>query len=330
MTKLPKNKIGNNHNKSNSKSNLYDIVIIGGGPAGVSAAVYSKRFGLKTLLITREVGDDWAGAHKICNYPGFSEISGKDLAEKFLEHVKSIGVEVLFDEIKGIFKEKEIFEIKTNLKSFLAKKVIFAPGSVRKKLEIKGESELKGRGVSYCANCDAPFFKNKNVVVVGGGNSAISAAILLAEHASKIYLIYRKSEFFRPDKILLNVIKKNQKIETIFNEELAEIIGKSKVEGVLLKNSKKILNVNGVFIEAGGLPDLGIIASLNVKTKDNYILTDENQKTNVEGFFAAGDIIHNEFKQIVVAASQGAIASSQAYRELVQAKGDKDSPLTQY
>jgi thioredoxin reductase (NADPH) len=333
INKNSSNKMSNNkkdpNNNNNKLNDVYDVLILGGGPAGMSAAIYAKRFGLKLALVTREIGGDWVGAHKICNYLGFKEISGDDLAKQMLEHSESQGVSIIYDEVKEIFKKEDFFEVKTNLKSLLARKVIFATGAVRKKLEIKGEKELLGKGVSYCANCDAAFFKNKIVAVIGGGNAAISAAVLLAQHAKKIYIIYRKSEFFRPENAMLKIITNNPNVEIIFNDSIAEIAGKQKVESILLANSKKRIQVDGVFIEIGSSPNLNLISQLNVDTKDQYILVDLNQETNIKGFYAAGDIVFNDFKQIVVAASQGAVAVSHVYKTLKK-EDDSSKPLTQY
>jgi len=316
--------------KVNPNLDSYDVLIIGGGPAGISASIYAKRFGLRVALITREIGGDWAGAHKICNYPGFKEISGSDLAQKMLEHVQSQEVPIIYDEVKEIFKEKDFFKVKTNSKSITARKIIFSTGSSRKKLEVKGEKNFLGKGVSYCATCDGPFFKNKVVAVIGGGNAAISAAILLAEYAEKVYVIYRRDSFFRPEEAMLKILNQNKKIEKIFNEELQEISGKTKVESINLKNSNKTIEVGGVFIEIGGVPNLNLISSLGIKLNDSYILVNENQETNINGFYAAGDVTSGSFKQIVVAASQGAIAASHAYKEIKKANSNQNNPLTQY
>ena len=196
---------------------MYDLIIIGGGPAGLSAAIYAARFMLKTLIITKEVGGAIVEAHKIENWPGYKSISGIELMGKFKDQVAALGVEIVENEVVDVENKKGLFKIKTNEnKTYESKNTIFACGTIRRKLNIKGEKEFTGKGVSYCATCDAAFFRNKVVAVVGGNNSAARAAQLLAEYAKEIYIIYRK-EKIRADPILVSQISKNPKIKIINN-----------------------------------------------------------------------------------------------------------------
>ena len=271
-------------------------------------------------IVTKNLGGIAATAHKVCNYPGFKEISGFDLTQKMYEQATALNVPTLFEDIIKITKEDDLFQLHTTTnKIFTAKKVILALGTVRRKLNLPGEKEFYGKGVSYCATCDAAFYKDKKVIVVGGSDAALTAALLLSEYASEIHLVYRKGEFFRAEQAWVQQIEKEDKIQVHFNEEVTEIKGDKFVTQADLK-SGKTLEVNGVFIEIGSEPDLKIIDGLEVKKERDYILTDANQETNIPGLFAAGDITVSEFKQIVVAAAHGAIATYKAYNDSKKSK----------
>jgi thioredoxin reductase (NADPH) len=295
--------------------NKYDLIIIGGGPAGLSAAVYAGRYKLRTLVFSKEIGGLAGTAHKICNFPSYTEVTGMELMQRFTEHAEKNNAEIIYDEVRKIEKDKKGFRVLTEKNEFFAKKVIFAGGTKRKELDIKGEKEFYGRGVSYCATCDAGFYKDKTVAVIGGSNAALTASLLLAEYAEKIYIIYRKSEFSKAEPTWVELAEKDDKIEFLFNEELTEIYGNKKVEGVKLKSGKEKA-LDGVFIEIGSEPDLTIIKGLKIETDKGYIKTSKDQRTNVHGFFVAGDVTNCELKQIVTAASQGAMAAYHSYEEI--------------
>ncbi len=200
------------------ENKIFDIIIVGAGPAGLASAIYSARYGLNVLIISKEVGGLASTAHKICNYPGFKEISGFELMNKFLEQVQDLNVPIIYEEVLKIEKNKEgIFVVESYEKKYFSKKIIFAGGMIRKKLGVKGEEELYGKGVSYCATCDAGFFKNKKVAVIGGSDAALTSAILLSEYASEVYIIYRKDKFYRAEKAWVEIVEKNPKIKSIFN-----------------------------------------------------------------------------------------------------------------
>jgi len=295
----------------------YDLIVIGAGPAGLSASIYAARYKLKVLVIGKEMGGLAATAHKVCNYPSYKDINGLELMQKFIEHTQDLRVPIIYQEVSKIDKKGDLFIIKAD-KEYKARKIVFAGGTTRQKLNAKGEEKFLGKGVSYCATCDAAFFKNKIVSVVGGSDAALTAALLLSEFAKKVYIIYRKDKFFRGDPSWVDLVEREKKIQTIFNEEITEILGKDKVEKIKLKSGKE-MKLDGVFVEIGSVPEINFISKLKVKITDKgYIITDKLQKTNVPGFFAAGDITESNLKQIVTAASQGAVAAYNAYREIKQ------------
>ncbi len=291
----------------------YDLIIIGGGPAGLTAAMYASRYKLKTLLITKIPGGIATTAHKICNFPTYEDISGFDLMKKMEEHVKKLNAEMIYDEVIKISNK---FKVKTAKgKTFEAKKMILAAGTERKKLNIPREMELLGRGISYCGTCDGPLFRNKNVAVAGGGNGAVTTALLLADYADTVYLIYRGDKF-RADPVWLSQLKGKKKIKQIFREDIAKLEGEKFLEAIELKSGKK-LKVDGLFIEVGAIPDQRLISQLKIKTDSKgYIIADKQQRTNINGIYAAGDITNNSLKQIITACGEGATAANSAYQDL--------------
>jgi len=293
----------------------YDVVIIGAGPAGLTAAIYAARYKLNVVVISKDFGGMAATAHKICNYPSYVEINGMELMKKILEQVKVLGVNVLNEEVVRIDKNGKNFVIKTKNKEYVGRKVIFAGGTIRSKLGVKNEEKFVGKGLSYCATCDASFFRDKKVVVVGGGNAALTSALLLSEYAKEVIIVYRQEEFKNADPSWVGLVKKNKKIRCECNKEVAEIFGSNLIEGVKLKSGES-LEVEGVFVETGSVPYTYVLSSLGIKKdKKGYIIADKSQKTNVKGFFVAGDISNNVLKQIVTATGEGAVAAFEAYRE---------------
>ncbi len=295
--------------------NKYDLIIVGSGPAGLTAGIYSARYNLNFLVIGNLGGGTISEAHKVCNYPSQNNISGFELSQKMINHLKELGGEVKQEEVIQIKSEKNQFLVKTNKQEYLAKKIILATGRKKQKLNVKGEEEFLGKGVSYCATCDAAFYKDKTVAVVGGGNAAITAALLLAEHAKKVYIIYRKKSFFRAEPAWVKQLEKEKKIESLFNTEITEILGENSVIKVKL-NNKKDLKLDGVFVEIGFTPDETFSNMLKLKTEKGYIITDKKQKTNIKGVLAVGDATNNSLKQVITACAEGAIAATTAYEEL--------------
>ncbi|MCK5624918.1 FAD-dependent oxidoreductase [Candidatus Pacearchaeota archaeon] len=297
----------------------YDLIIIGAGPAGLTAALYAARYKINVLVIGKIPGGLVAETSDICNFPSYPEIKGFELAKKMLDQVKELNVEVTNEEVSDIKKKKVGFEIITNKNKYDSKKIIFATGSERKKLGIKREQELIGKGISYCATCDAAFYKDKVAGVVGGSDAALTAALLLVKFAKKVYIIYRKDKFFRGDKIWIDNVQKSKNIEPLFNSKITKLIGKEKLEAIEINNKKEI-KVNGIFVEVGGLPNIDLAEDLGVIIDKKEIKVCDKQKTNVKGFFAAGDVTNNPLKQIITACGQGAIATNTAYRELMKEK----------
>jgi len=294
----------------------YDLIIIGGGPGGLTAAIYAARYKLDTLVISKNMGGLAATAYKICNYPTYDEIKGFELMKKYTKQVEDLKVPIVYDGVTSIKKNKNGFVVYIGDNKYNTKKIIFAAGTKRLRLNVPGEGKFLGRGVSYCATCDASFFKNKIVAIVGGSNGALTAALLLAEYGTKVYIIHKDNKFTKAEPAWIELVKNENKIEILFNEEIGEIKGDKNVEEIKLKSGEKI-KLNGIFVEIGGVPETDLLNDLKVKLDDKgYIITDKEQKTSVKGLFAAGDITHNILKQIITASSEGAIAAYSAYNEI--------------
>lgn len=307
---------------------MYDLIIIGGGPAGITAAIYAARYKLNFILITESLGGWLNQIHKIENYPGFASISGFEMLEKLKDQLKFLNATIIYENAtslnlaKNNNSGKNLFELEThNGKIYKSKTVIISSGSQKQKLNILGEKEFLGQGVSYCAICDAPFFKGKNVAVVGGGNSALSAALLLSKSANLVYLIHRRDNF-RADKILVDDIKGNKKIKFLLNNNILKIKGEEKVKSIELTkkyNGKKEVMVDGVFIEIGTIPLISFAEKIGIKLdKAKQIKINQYCSTCIKGLFAAGDITNGqgELKQIITASSSGAIAATSVNKYL--------------
>ncbi|ANF22449.1 thioredoxin-disulfide reductase [Thermococcus piezophilus] len=305
----------------------WDVLIIGAGPAGFTAAIYAARFGLETLIISKDLGGNMALTDLIENYSGFPEgISGSELTNRMHEHVKKLGVEIIFDEVGRIdptdcayYEGPCKFVVRTkNGKEYKGRTIIIAVGAAPRKLNVPGEAEFTGRGVSYCATCDGPLFKGKKIIVVGGGNTALQEALYLKSIGVDVTLVHRRDKF-RADKILQDRFKESG-IPTILNTVVTEIKGTNKVEAVRLKNIKTDeeteMAVDGVFIFIGYEPKTDFVKHLGITDEYGYISVDMHMRTKVKGIFAAGDIT-NVFKQIAVAVGQGAIAANSA-KELLE------------
>jgi len=293
----------------------YDVSILGAGPAGLSAAIYCARYGLKTIVIAKEIGGTANYAYKVENYPGFMG-SGADLMKKFHGQAKDFGTEFLTGEINEIKRNGKLFTVKTNSKKITSKTIIFAVGTKRKKLNIPGEDKFLGKGVSYCATCDANFFKQKDVAIIGGSNSAANDALLLSGIAKKLYVIYR-GEKLKCDEINFRQLKKKSNVEIIYNSIPKKILGEEVVKKLLIedkdKKQKKLI-VDGIFIEIGNIPISSIPTNLKIKKdKEGYIHVDGDMKTNEEGVFACGDTIKKSLKQIVTAAGEGSVAAKSVH-----------------
>lgn len=301
--------------QTRNKDKIYDVAIIGAGPAGMTAAIYSSRYNLKTIIFDPQSGGTANWAHEVENYPGFEKIEGIDLMSKFRKQAELHGAEFIDDTIKDIIKEKEGFIVKTEKKQFSTKAVIITTGTQKRKLNIPTEEKYAGKGISYCATCDGALFRDKITCVIGGSNAAAMSALLLTEYSKKVYLIYRGTEAeLKADPVRISQMKKNKKISLIFKTDVKEIKGKVFVESIALTNGQEI-KTDGVFVEIGSVPSTYLAQKLGLKLGDQgYIQTTELMETNVPGIFAAGDIINKKLRQIVTATSEGATAAYSAYQ----------------
>jgi alkyl hydroperoxide reductase subunit F len=302
--------------------NLYDLIIIGGGPAGIAAGIYASRKKLKTLLITKDFLGQASKASEVENYPGFEEISGSDLMEKFKNHLKKFEIEIREGEwVKEIQKTKEGFKVKANHKEeYETKAIIITSGRDPRPLEVPGEKEFIGKGVSYCPICDAPFFKNKTVAVIGGGNAAFVTALDLKKYCSKIYILEFSSKI-RADEINQERVEASGGIEVILNAQVKEIKGKEWVESLVyedLSNKEtKELPLEGVFVEIGSIPATSFVKDLVEFTETDEIkINSKTCETKTPGLFAAGDVTDVKYKQIIIAAGEGTKAALTAYEYL--------------
>jgi thioredoxin reductase (NADPH) len=291
----------------------YELAVIGAGPAGYSAGIYAVRAGIKTVIFEKSGGGGLAVlSPKIENYAGYESISGIDLMEKMKQHTIKYAEIKFFEEVKKINKSNSNFNIETSKGKYTVGAIIFSTGTNHKKLNIPGELELQGKGVSYCATCDGFFFKGKTVAVIGGGNSALMEAIYLKQIGCKnVYVIHRRDQL-RAEKIYEDEVREKH-IQILYNKIVEEINGKQKVQYLTLKDTNKDKNtkfeIDGVFISIGEIPQNELTKQLEVKLDDQgYIITDKQQKTNVSGVYAAGDITGG-LRQVITACSEGAIAA---------------------
>jgi len=309
--------------KEQKKPEMWDFIIVGGGPAGLSAAIYAARFRLKTLVLSKQLGGTVMFTHMIENYPGFGSITGMDLANKFVEHAKSYGVPIREEEVIGVAKRTDGFAVQTANATYNAKSLLFATGTEHRKLGVPGEEQFKNKGVSYCAVCDAPVYKDKIVGVVGGSDSAAKEALFLAKYAKKVYIIYRR-EKIRAEPVTAMQVENEKKIEIIINSVVTEIKGADFVTSATIEdvNSKKkrAIALDGLFIEIGGIPGSELAKRLGAALNEKgEIVTDRAAQTNVPGIFAAGDVAANEWKQAITAAADGAMSVLSAYKFVRQA-----------
>lgn len=303
----------------------FDVVILGGGPAGFSAGIYTARGNVSTAILdVSMLGGQPSNYLELENYPGFMKIGGFELMEKFEEHADMFGVQKFpMQEIEFIDLVSSPKIIRTKEVEFRTKSVIIATGAKPMKLGVKGEEEFIGRGVSYCAVCDGAFYKDKVVAIVGGGNSAVEEAIYLTKFASKVYIIHRRDEL-RADKIIQNRAAKNEKIEFVLNSVVCEIQGQDLVNNLILKNTKTDemfnLAVDGVFPYIGITPNVENISGQITQDKAGFIITDETMKTSIDGVFAIGDVRKTPLRQVITAASDGAIAGVYAVKYIESLK----------
>ncbi|QPC47457.1 thioredoxin-disulfide reductase [Mangrovibacillus cuniculi] len=300
-----------------SEEKIYDVAIIGAGPAGMTAAVYTSRANLSTVMIERGVpGGQMANTEEVENYPGYDHILGPDLSNKMFEHAKKFGAEYAYGDIKEIVDGEELKTVKTSSKEFKARSVIITTGAEYKKIGVPGEKELGGRGVSYCAVCDGAFFKGKELVVVGGGDSAVEEGVYLTRFAEKVTIVHRREEL-RAQKILQQRAFDNEKVDFIWNHTVKEINeANGKVGSVTLVSTENgeetEFKADGVFIYIGMVPLTKPFENLGIMNEAGYIETNDKMETKVPGIFAAGDVREKTLRQIVTATGDGSIAAQTA------------------
>ncbi|MGI5825843.1 MAG: NAD(P)/FAD-dependent oxidoreductase [Patescibacteria group bacterium] len=300
---------------------LYDTLIIGSGLAGLTASIYASRYRLTNAVVGKLPGGTINLAHKVENFPGFPGVTGGELAQKVIFQVQSLGAKILSEQVVEVNKTENGFEALTESgKKLQGKTIIATTGMERRKLGVPGEKKYLGRGISYCTNCDAPFFKNKIVAIIGGSDAAVSGALHLSAIAQKVYIIYRKDQL-RAEPVWVEQVLADPKIEVIYNTNVTEILGDDcKVTGVRLDNpyqDSETLNLDGVFVEIGGIPVSGFLAPLGVELDESgYVCVNEKMETIVPGVFAAGDFTTQGLilQQAITAAAHGAIAASYAFK----------------
>jgi thioredoxin reductase (NADPH) len=306
---------------------MYDLIIIGAGPAGLTAAIYAARRALKVLVLGKDIGGQAVYAAQIENYPGFEKISGFELMSKLKQQAEKFGAEFKTAGAEEILQEKDGFKIKDKEGNFFdCRTLILGFGAVPRTLGVPGEEKFKGRGISYCATCDAPFYKNKIVAVVGGGNAALDAALLLSKFAKKVYLIHRRDEF-RAEEIRVEQAQRAANVEIILNAVIKEVRGDETIYGIMVEDvatlAAREIEVNGIFVEIGHIVESNFVKNLIKLDEHGQIIINQKNETNLSGVFAAGDATVVPYKQIVIAAGEGAKAALSAYSYLQMVKDKK-------
>ncbi len=290
----------------------YDLIVLGGGPTAIGCAIYAARFAMDVLVIGKIFGGLIATTHLVENYPGITSTSGQGLMDMFKEHMNSLSIPYITDEIRSIENADDHYILHSFFQKFKAKSVVIATGSERKKLGIPGEEEFAGRGVSYCATCDGPFYKDKTVCVIGGSDSAAKEALFLSQNVKKVYIIYRGEEI-RAEPINKKRVEENHKIEIIYRTNIVEIKGDNTVKSVIFDNGTEF-EVDGVFIEVGSIPNSDLAKRIGVKTNEkDEIIINRKSETNIPGIFAAGDVADAPFKQAITGVAEGVVAAYSAF-----------------
>lgn len=308
---------------------IFDLIIIGGGPAGLAAGIYASRRKLKTLILAKNIGGQAGYASQVENYPGYEAISGFELMQKFQKQAEKFGCNFKYEEVLEVKKEKDKFITKTANNEFKSLTVILAFGMTPRNLNVPGEKEFLGKGIAYCATCDGPLFKGKTIAVVGGGNAALEAVLYLSQIAKKVYQIHRREEF-SGEGVLIEKIKSNQSVEIILDSVVTKVNGDKFVKSVEIENvktkKKGEIPLDGVFIEIGHVVNAEPIKNL-VKIDENHaVIIDSDCQTNVAGCFGAGDVTNIKYKQIVISAGEGAKAALSVYK-YIQRLENKENPL---
>ena len=289
-------------------SQTFDCIIIGAGISGCTAAIYLKRAGLNILMLEKKaIGGQIINTSEIENYPTITSTDGFTFSENLKKQIKNLNIEIKYEEVLEI-KNNDVKEVVTKNNTYLTKNIIIATGRIPRKLDLENENNLLGKGISYCATCDGFFYKNKDVAILGGGNSALEAAIYLSKICNNVTIINR-SEKLRADYELINEVKKLNNIQIIYNEQIKELKENNGYLGSIILNNQ-ILKVDGLFIYIGLIPTLPFIKSIDLNLDNGYIVVDSKMKTNIDGIYACGDIIKKDLYQIITADIEGAIAAS--------------------
>jgi thioredoxin-disulfide reductase len=296
---------------------MYELIVIGAGPAGITASIYAARKRMSVLVIAKDIGGQAALSSGIENYTGYQYITGAELVKKFEQHMREFDIELRHEEVVGIEKAGEGFKVKTDRGIYESRTVIVASGAKPRRLNVPGEQEFKNRGVTYCATCDAPLFPDRDVAVVGGGNSGLDATLQLMRIANKVYLIELGPRLMGDETMRENV-GRSEKVTVLTNTKVLEILGDRFVTGVAVERggNRETLGVQGVFIEIGYAPNSEFVAEVVRLNERKEIAIDDRCRTSVDGIFAAGDVTSVPQKQIIVAAGEGAKAALSAYEYL--------------
>ncbi len=297
----------------------YDVIIVGSGSAGLPAGMYASRYKLKNIVIGAQAGGALATSHKVENFPGTISASGKEIMDNFAEHAKVSGSELLQDTVSEIQKTEDGFLVKTTNKELESKYVILATGNTYRKLGVPGEEEFLGKGVSYCATCDGMFFKDRDIVLVGGGNTALTEALYLSEIANTVYVVHRR-DTFRAENIWVEQAQKKENIEFVLNEEVDHLEGSLFLEKVVLKSGRE-LAADGFFVAIGSDPSIELVKDMNPDMdKEGCLIVDKRQETSIKGLYAAGDVTtnSNKFKQTIMSAAEGCLAADSIHEDMLR------------
>ena len=300
--------------------NAYDVIIVGAGPAGLTAAIYARRAAKSVLVLEAKAwGGQIINTPDIENYPVAAHISGADFASQLYQQAVGLGAELKLEKVTGVEELGKVKRVRTNLAEYEAGAVILATGSENRKLGVEREQELSGRGVSYCATCDGNFFRNKDVAVVGGGNTALEDALYLAELANKVYLIHRRDSF-RGEEATVALLRKKENVEFVYNATVTALLGEKRLSGIevtdKLTGEKRTLELKGLFVAVGRIPENESFSALIELDASGYAVAGENCRTKVPGVFVAGDNRTKEVRQLVTAAADGAVAATEAVKFL--------------
>ncbi len=294
---------------------LHDMIIVGGGCAGLGASIYARRYNMDVVVATEMLGGTITTTHLVENYPGFISLSGYELAENLIAHAKANDVAFkIGSRVSEITKKDDVFYVQFGKETLMSRTVLLATGTTYRKLDVPGEKELASKGVSYCATCDAGFFRGKNVIMVGGGDSAVKESLILAEHAAHVTIVYRGSEITKAEPINMKRMEATPNIALRLNTNVTEILGTNRVEAVKFDDGSEMA-LEGVFVEIGRIPLTDMVNSLDVaKNGKGEIIIDDMSRTNIPGFYAAGDVSNTEWKQAIVGVAEGTKAAYEAFQ----------------